>query len=77
MPISCIPADVASASVCFCGPEDSQRAQMIYLLLQLSGLTLTPAQLAAAAAPYMGQPQDMMEAEMVYLMCAAASAAGA
>lgn len=77
MAVNCDPSALAKASACFCGPEDSQRAQMIYLLNVISGLNLTPAQLAAAAACYNCIPEDLWRAEVTYLLCAAAKAAGA
>ena len=77
MPISCDPGDIAKASACYCGPEDSQRAQIIYLLLQISGLSLTPTQLADAAKCYNCVPRDMQEAETTYLLCQIASNSGA
>jgi hypothetical protein len=75
--MTCTPSAVAYAAACYCGPEDSQRAQIIYLLQLLAGNTMTPAQLAAAAAPFLGLPEDLFRAEMLYLTCAAATAAGA
>jgi hypothetical protein len=75
--INCDPSTIAKLSACFCGPEDSQRAQMIYLLAQIAGNTMTPNQLAAAAACYNCIPQDLWQAEVTYLLCSIASAAGA
>lgn len=74
--ISCDPAAVAKASACFCGPEESQRAQMLYLLLQISGLNLTPAQLAEKSKCFCFEEKAGKAAEL-YLLCQIASAAGA
>jgi hypothetical protein len=75
--INCDPSTIAKASACFCGSEDSQRAQMIYLLAQIAGNTMTPNQLAAASVCYACIPNDLWQAEVTYLLCSIASAAGA
>jgi hypothetical protein len=75
--INCDPSTIANASACFCGPSDSQRAQMIYLLAQIAGNTMTPTQLAAASVCYNCVPQDLQMAEITMLLCSIATAAGA
>jgi hypothetical protein len=72
--INCDPNALAKASACYCGPEDLQRAEMIFLLKKIAGNTMTPGQLASAAACYCG-PEDLWRGEMTYLLCAAAKAA--
>jgi hypothetical protein len=75
--INCDPNALAAASACYCGPEDLQRAEIIYLLNAISGLNLTATQLAAASCGYNCIPQDLAWAEITYLLCANAKAAGA
>ena len=78
MPIDTTPRGIAAASACFvCQPEDTQRAEMIYLLAQLAGNTMTPAQLAAASKCYCYSDRRVAESVMVYLLQASAAAAGA
>lgn len=50
---------------------------MIYLLNVISGLNLTPAQLAASAACYNCIPEDLWRAEVTYLLCSISSKVGA
>lgn len=70
MPVNCSdPSSLAAASACYCAPEDSQRAQIIYLLLLISGLNLTPKQLAANSVQFMGMQQNAQMAAQTYLMC--------
>lgn len=69
MAISCDPATLAKASVCYCYPEKKiADAVKIYLLYLASGSTLTPPQLAAAAKCYC---YDLETAAAVqnYLLC--------
>lgn len=77
--ISCDKNDLAKASKCFCYADQRQiDAIMIYLLNVISGLNLTPNQLALNAVPFMGiSDQRQIEAIKLYLLCAAADAAGA
>ena len=77
MAVNCDPSALAKASACFCGPEDSQRAQMIYLLNVISGLNLTPTKLAAAASCFNCIPEDLWRAEVTYLLCSISSKVGA
>ena len=69
MAIDCDPSALAELSACYCFPENVERAIIVYLLAQIAGSTLTPAQLAAAAAPYVGMPKNVQEAAMLYLTC--------
>jgi hypothetical protein len=53
-----------------------QRAQMIWLLMQIAGLDLAPDELARRAACYCFTPQQA-EQVSAFLLCEIASAAGA
>ena len=77
MAIDCDPSALAESAKCFCFPKDVEQAVIIYLLAQIASNTMTPSELAAAAAPYTGMPKNVQEAAIVYLACAASSAAGA
>jgi len=77
MAISCEPADLAENAKCFCYDKNTEGAVLIYLLMQIAELDLTASELAALAAPYTGMPKDAKESAIVYLSCAAATAAGA
>jgi hypothetical protein len=75
--ITCDPATVAKASACWCTDEATYRASMLFLLRQIAGNTMTPAQLAAAAACYVGIPEDVWRAEVTMLLCSISTAEGA
>jgi len=77
MAIDCDPSALAELSACYCFPRDIEGAVLIYLLMQIAELDLTASELAALAAPYTGMPKDAKESAIVYLSCAAATAAGA
>ena len=77
MALNCDPSAIAAASACFCGPEDLQRAEMILLLQQIAGNTMTPSQLSAAAVCFNCIPEDVWRAEVTYLLCSIASKLGA
>ena len=69
MAIDCDPSALAESAKCFCFPKDVEQAVIIYLLAQIASNTMTPSELAAAAAPYMGMPKNVQEAAMLYLTC--------
>lgn len=66
--VNCDPAALSRASACYCSPEDVQRAEMVYLLLQIAGLNLMPSELAKASACYCA-PEDVWRGEVTYLLC--------
>lgn len=70
------PKGIAQGARCFTGIADKEAAE-IYLLLAISGLSLTPAQLAKAAACFVGQPKDVVAAEKTYLLAVIANTLGA
>ena len=80
MAISCDPNDLAEASKCFCFDKKSSIAVELYLLYVISGSTLTVNELlqAAADAGFYGiSDKQSQEAVRLYLLCSAATAAGA
>lgn len=74
--INCDPAALALAAKCYCSPENVQRAEMIWLMMQIAGLNLTPSELAERSKCFCMDEQSS-RAAMLYLTCAAAQAVGA
>lgn len=69
MPVNCDPNTLVQAASCFdCIPANMQPAVQTYLLLQISGLSLTPAQLLTAAK-CMVCLDGSQEAAQNYLLC--------
>jgi hypothetical protein len=67
MPSITAPAAVAAASACYCFPEDRYRGAVLYLLLQTSGLILTPKQLAENSACFCFDKKAFQAAELYLL----------
>lgn len=70
------PAAIAAASACYCLPEKQARGAMLYLLNQISGLNLTPNQLAENSKCFCMNRQAAEAAEL-YLLCAISNSVGA
>lgn len=80
MPISCDRNDLAEAAKCFCYDKKIQIAVELYLLAVIAGGSLDPNVLAeaAAAAGFNGiADRQSQDAIRLYLLCQAATAAGA
>lgn len=75
--ISCDANDLINASKCYCFDAAISNQIMIYLLNVISGLNLTPEQLAENSKCFCGFDRKTAEAAKLYLLCAAANAAGA
>lgn len=67
--LDCDPAAIAEASKCFCMSEPAFRASVLYLLNSISGLNLTPAQLAEAAKGFLGTPDNVWRGEVALMLC--------
>lgn len=80
MAISCVPNDLATAAKCFCFDKKMAEAIELYLLARLAGGSMDPNVLAreAAAAGFTGVTDKQQQVGMkLYLLCQAATAAGA
>lgn len=70
MAVSCVPADLAAASKCFCfNDKNVEMGVVIYLLAQIAGNTMTPAQLADVSKCFCFPDTRTQSAVELYLLC--------
>lgn len=68
MAATCDPGTIADSAKCYCYDPRTNERVMIYLLLQIAGLSMTPTELQAASKCYCLDPISAQKA-MVYLLC--------
>lgn len=66
--ITCEPSTLAGSSACYCSNERQQLGEIVYLLQQIAGNTMTPTQLAQASACYCSD-RTTQYANITFLLC--------